>query len=269
MCKAASDGGQRCAAHTRPAYRAATLGTPQWDRAAAQYATTPTGRRDIEARRDTAAARGDIETEVACQAALDRALVLRQAADAAQRPGHATQPVSTATAAATPQTCLDLARHAHGNQQYGTRPYVEAHVEPVGRLLAPYGADAEMTGYLHDIVEDTDITLDDLAARGIPAHVIQAVDGMTKRRHETKEQAAVRARDTSALSRLGKLADNTANRLGLATLAITDPDKANRLRPKYTAIRDILITNPDGTRNPELAQIADDMEAAWLRMAPP
>lgn len=43
MCKAITDGGQRCAAHTRPAYEAAAPNTPVWDRAAADYASTPTG----------------------------------------------------------------------------------------------------------------------------------------------------------------------------------------------------------------------------------
>lgn len=48
MCKPVAEGGQRCAAHTRPAYEAATPGTPEWDDAAAAYASTPTGSRELQ-----------------------------------------------------------------------------------------------------------------------------------------------------------------------------------------------------------------------------
>lgn len=47
MCKPVSEGGQRCAAHTRPAYQAATPGTSAWDDAAAAYASTPAGSVDL------------------------------------------------------------------------------------------------------------------------------------------------------------------------------------------------------------------------------
>ena len=49
MCKPISEGGQRCAAHTRTAFRHATPGTREWDDAAAAYASTPTGRRELQA----------------------------------------------------------------------------------------------------------------------------------------------------------------------------------------------------------------------------
>lgn len=54
MCKSVAEGGQRCAAHTRPAYEAATPGTPGWDAAAAAYASTPTGRTELEGELDRA-----------------------------------------------------------------------------------------------------------------------------------------------------------------------------------------------------------------------
>ena len=60
MCKSRSEGGQRCAAHTRPAYKAATFGTPEWDRAAAEYASTPSGAKELEAERELADMHGHI-----------------------------------------------------------------------------------------------------------------------------------------------------------------------------------------------------------------
>lgn len=47
MCKTISEGGQRCAAHTRTAYEAAIYGTPEWDKAAAEFASTPKGRTEL------------------------------------------------------------------------------------------------------------------------------------------------------------------------------------------------------------------------------
>lgn len=47
MCKSLTQGGQRCAAHTRPPFENATFGTPEWDKAAADFASTPTGRIEL------------------------------------------------------------------------------------------------------------------------------------------------------------------------------------------------------------------------------
>ena len=49
-----------------------------------------------------------------------------------------------------------LAASAHAGQRYGSRPYT-THLEDVVSLLAPYGEVAQTLGYLHDILEDTDV----------------------------------------------------------------------------------------------------------------
>lgn len=70
MCKSISEGGQRCAAHTRPRYEAAAFGTLEWDEAAAAFASTPTGRKELEAARRAARTAGDTERVVAIERAL-------------------------------------------------------------------------------------------------------------------------------------------------------------------------------------------------------
>lgn len=86
MCKSAAQGGQRCAAHTRPTYRAASFGTPAWDEAAAQYASTPSGEREIAL--DVAVAEQ--------QNQFDRAAALRTAlrVGASRRQAHASTRVA-------------------------------------------------------------------------------------------------------------------------------------------------------------------------------
>ncbi|MBL8398871.1 MAG: bifunctional (p)ppGpp synthetase/guanosine-3',5'-bis(diphosphate) 3'-pyrophosphohydrolase [Candidatus Accumulibacter sp.] len=53
---------------------------------------------------------------------------------------------------------------AHGNQMYGERPYAY-HLDAVAELLTAYGSEAQTIGYLHDTVEDTVVTVDDIRAR--------------------------------------------------------------------------------------------------------
>jgi hypothetical protein len=82
MCKTLAEGGKRCAAHTRPRYEAATFGTPEWDRASADYAATPSGRKALTAAQHEAEQAGDVERAVAFTHALREGERLAAAADA-------------------------------------------------------------------------------------------------------------------------------------------------------------------------------------------
>ena len=56
-----------------------------------------------------------------------------------------------------------LARAKHKNQNYGSVPYY-VHLEAVSQLASPFGTDAMIVAQLHDIVEDTETSIDELAA---------------------------------------------------------------------------------------------------------
>ena len=58
----------------------------------------------------------------------------------------------------------EFALQAHEGQRYGSKPY-SVHLEAVSKLTAPYGENAQIIAYLHDVVEDTSVTLDDVAHR--------------------------------------------------------------------------------------------------------
>lgn len=59
------------------------------------------------------------------------------------------------------QMARAFAAQHHGDQMYGAHPYTY-HLDVVADILAPYAEDAVIIGYLHDILEDTDCTRDDL-----------------------------------------------------------------------------------------------------------
>lgn len=70
--------------------------------------------------------------------------------------------------------------------------------------------DQKIVAILHDVVEDTDWTLDSLRARGFPEHILQAVDCLTKREGEDYDQFVLRAKGNrlARAVKLGDLADN-------------------------------------------------------------
>jgi len=130
-----------------------------------------------------------------------------------------------------------LALDAHrGQVDKQGRDYFRYHLRPIAEMLRPFGAHAYAAGILHDIVEDTAISLGDLADADVPAIVVAAVDSVTKRDGEPYADLIARAR-AHPLGRLVKLADNWHNLCGLDELAGTEPETAERLRAKYTLAR--------------------------------
>ena len=66
---------------------------------------------------------------------------------------------------------------AHGDQSYGEFPYVH-HLDAVAAILAPCGIAAQVIGYLHDTIEDTPVTREEVEAR-FGTHVADCVAILT------------------------------------------------------------------------------------------
>ncbi len=137
-----------------------------------------------------------------------------------------------------------LAERAHrGQTDKAGQPYID-HPRAVAEMLREHGSNAIMAGLLHDVVEDTDITLDDLCAEGYPYEVVRAVDAVTRRAGETYMQFVTRAaRDP--LGRLVKLADNKHNTDRLGNL---DPEVARGMERRYRRAREILLSGTEVDR---------------------
>ena len=131
-----------------------------------------------------------------------------------------------------------LAERAHeGQTDKAGRPYIE-HVFAVRDLLADQGEHAQLAGVLHDVLEDTTVTVDELRAQGCPEPVIRGVEAVTRRPGETYEDCVRRAA-ADPLGRLVKLADNAHNS-DEERLAALPAAQAEGLRAKYTRARRIL-----------------------------
>jgi (p)ppGpp synthase/HD superfamily hydrolase len=131
-----------------------------------------------------------------------------------------------------------IARSAHAGQvDKQGRDYFDFHLRPIAALLEPFGPEAAAAGYLHDVLEDTDLTIADLAAAGVTSPlVLGAVESVSKRPGEPYEELIERA-GRHPLGRLVKLADNWHNLSSLDALAGSDPATAARLRDKYGTAR--------------------------------
>lgn len=137
----------------------------------------------------------------------------------------------------------DLAKTAHADQvDKAGEPYY-LHVFAVRDALAVHGVDAQIAGALHDIIEDTNITADELRAAGVPDHVVRAVESVTRRPDETYMGLIARAA-VDPLGRLVKLADNRHNS-DEARLALLPAGKAASLRERYRKAREVLETARD------------------------
>lgn len=99
---------------------------------------------------------------------------------------------------------IEIATQAHHGQKdrYG-EPYILHPLRVMERLVTP----AEKTvGILHDVVEDTDWTLEMLRNKGFPENLLEALQSVTKPEGEDYEQF-VRRSAVNHLGRRVKLAD--------------------------------------------------------------
>ncbi|MCB9763322.1 MAG: bifunctional (p)ppGpp synthetase/guanosine-3',5'-bis(diphosphate) 3'-pyrophosphohydrolase [Alphaproteobacteria bacterium] len=110
------------------------------------------------------------------------------------------------------------AMEAHGDQRYGEHPYV-VHLDQVAATLTPFGVEARVMGYLHDIVEDTPVTEGQVAERfgvHVAACVALVTDCAGPNRKARKaathaKLAAVPADDPRAIALVVKAADRLSN----------------------------------------------------------
>lgn len=136
----------------------------------------------------------------------------------------------------TLEKAIEIAARAHaGQMDKGGNPYI---LHPLRLMLSQSDPAARIAAVLHDVVEDTPVTLDDLRQVGFAADVLTAVDALTKRAGEDRLSAARRAA-ANPIARLVKLADVTDN---MDLRRISDPTERDFARLKeYEQVRALLL----------------------------
>ena len=140
---------------------------------------------------------------------------------------------------ATLEIALEMAAAAHAGQiDKGGQPYI---LHPIRVMLSVKNVDERIAAILHDIVEDTPITFDDLASAGFSAAIIDAVRALTKTDGESRIEAALRAVQ-DPIARQVKLADVSDN---MDLSRIPSPTERDYARlDEYKQVREILLAGP-------------------------
>ena len=138
---------------------------------------------------------------------------------------------------ATLESALQLAAEAHaGQQDKAGKPYI---LHPIRVMLSVSTTDEQIAAILHDTVEDTDVTYEQLSEAGFSAEIISAVRALTKLDGESRVEAARRA-VKHPIARQVKLADVKDN-LDISRIPhLTDKDHA-RL-DEYKLVQEILMS---------------------------
>jgi len=131
------------------------------------------------------------------------------------------------------EEAIRIAVDAHrGQRDRGGAPYI---LHPLRMMLRVHTDAERMAAVLHDVVEDSAWTLDDLRARGFADEVVAAVDALSRREGEDYGAFVERAA-AHPVARRVKLADLEDN-LDLRRTATVEPDDAERLNRYLRAWR--------------------------------
>ena len=130
---------------------------------------------------------------------------------------------------------IAIAAHA-GQFDKAGRPYIEHPERVAARLEDPL---LKAAALLHDVLEDTNVSADDLRRAGIPGVVVEVVEVLTKKGEDHVD--AVRRAVAHPLARQVKLADVRDNS-DEGRLALLDDATAQQLRTRYARALAILDT---------------------------
>lgn len=125
----------------------------------------------------------------------------------------------------TLERAIAIAAEAHaGQQDKAGESYI---LHPLRVMLAVTTPEERMAGVLHDLVEDTPWTLEQLRAEGFPEAVVEAVDALTRRDGEDYFDFVLRA-GSHPVARLVKRADLRDN-LDLTRIATPTQREHDRI----------------------------------------
>lgn len=125
-----------------------------------------------------------------------------------------------------------VARSAHeGQTDKVGEPYFDVHVADVAARVAAFGPLVEAVAWLHDVAEDTEVTVDDLRET-FPAEVADAVDALTRRPGEQADDYYARVK-ANPVARTVKVHGDIPSNADPERLALLPAETRARLEAKY------------------------------------
>jgi guanosine-3',5'-bis(diphosphate) 3'-pyrophosphohydrolase len=142
---------------------------------------------------------------------------------------------------ATLERAIQISAQGHAGQtDKAGQPYI---LHPIRVMLRMSTDDERIVAVLHDVVEDSDYSISDLAGEGFSVAILEAVEALTKGPGETRAEAAHRAA-RNPLARKVKLADNAEN-MDLTRIANPTAKDFSRIK-EYEEVRQILLEASSG-----------------------
>jgi (p)ppGpp synthase/HD superfamily hydrolase len=134
------------------------------------------------------------------------------------------------------EKALGIALIAHaGQKDKAGAPYI---LHPLRLMMAAPDADAQVVALLHDVLEDSELTEDDLNQAGIPPHICASVAALTRQLDETYEEFIERIAEDE-LARTVKILDIKDN-LNLQRLKIVKKADLMRVNDYHRALQFLL-----------------------------
>lgn len=131
-----------------------------------------------------------------------------------------------------------LATEKHYNQlDKGGNPYI---LHPLKVMSNVSSLDAKIVAILHDIIEDTDITKNDLIDLGFPNHIVLAIELLSKN-NKQDYISYINSIKSNSLATEVKLADLKDN-MDLSRLSSISSKDINRVK-LYKRAYNILLNN--------------------------
>ncbi|PZD94595.1 GTP pyrophosphokinase [Paenibacillus sambharensis] len=138
---------------------------------------------------------------------------------------------------ATLAKAIALAASAHeGQTDRGGSPYV---FHPIRLMLRAVTGEEQIIAVLHDTIEDTSLTLEDLRKEGFSDSVVEAVDSLSRREEEDYDAFILRIKQNPLASRVKilDLLDNIEQ-----TKKKKPSEKTHKRLDKYSRALDTLLT---------------------------
>jgi len=141
---------------------------------------------------------------------------------------------------ATLEKAIQIALHAHmGQKDLNGQPYILHPLRVMMRLSLLHD---QITAVLHDVIEDSDMTLDYLQEQGFNDDILHAVQCITKKNDEPYDSYLTRVRQNPIALRV-KIADLEDN-MDIRRMSSVKPRDIERLN-KYLRAQNLLMQSLD------------------------